>query len=78
MKPHVIAAIIMMVVLLMCSSCKEAPKVTHPITDRSNASCLVCHQGGVNGAPVTKHPKYKDCLRCHKEAVGNETTKQKD
>jgi len=60
MKPQKIVPVIMMVLLLMFSSCKEAPKVSHPIADRSDASCLVCHQSGMNGAPVTTHPQYKD------------------
>ncbi|HEY9161670.1 MAG TPA: hypothetical protein VIS94_11350 [Desulfomonilia bacterium] len=76
MRPHVIAAILMIVMLLMCSSCKEAPKVTHPIADKSDSSCLVCHQGGVKGTPATSHPKYKDCLRCHEYAGGKEPVKQ--
>jgi hypothetical protein len=68
----------MMVMLLMLGACKDAPKVNHPIADRSDASCLVCHQSGVKGAPVTKHPKYADCLRCHKEAGSDVTKKQQE
>jgi hypothetical protein len=75
MNPLKIIPIAIMIMLLMISSCKEAPRVTHPITDRSDSSCLVCHQGGVNGAPVTRHPKYKDCLSCHKDVENNEIKK---
>jgi cytochrome c553 len=65
--------VLMMVMLLLFGACKKAPEVTHAIANRSDASCLSCHQSGKNGAPVTQHPKYADCLRCHKEADRNKT-----
>ncbi len=73
MKPQKILPAIMMVMLLMFSSCKEAPVVSHPVMNKSDTSCLSCHQSGFKGAPVTRHPKYKDCLRCHKESPVTET-----
>jgi len=75
MKPQRIVPIIIMVMLLMFSACKEAPVVSHPVMNKSDASCLVCHQSGVKGAPVTSHPKYTDCLSCHKEVENDETKK---
>jgi|WetSurMetagenome_2_1015567.scaffolds.fasta_scaffold164981_1 hypothetical protein len=73
MKPLKIVPVIMMVMLLMFSSCKEAPVVSHPIMNKSDTSCLSCHQSGMNGVPVTSHPKYTDCLRCHKESASTKT-----
>ncbi len=78
MKSQNAVLIIMMAMLLVFGACKKAPEVTHPIASRSDASCLSCHQSGINGAPVTKHPKYPDCLRCHKEADRNKTKGEKE
>jgi hypothetical protein len=78
LKLQSIVLIIMMSLLLLSGACKKAPDVTHAITDRSDASCLICHQGGANGAPVTAHTKYKDCLRCHKEVATDKSGSDKE
>jgi hypothetical protein len=78
MKSQNAVLIMMMVMLLLFGACKKAPEVTHAIASRSDASCLSCHQSGINGAPITKHPKYADCLRCHKEAARNKTKGEKE
>ena len=62
-----------MAMLLLFGACKKAPEVTHAVTNRADASCLSCHQSEINGAPITQHPKYADCLRCHKEADRKKT-----
>jgi hypothetical protein len=78
MKSQNAVLIMMMAMLLIFGACKKAPEVTHAIANRSDVSCLSCHQSGINGAPITKHPKYADCLSCHKEADPNKTKDEKE
>ena len=58
-------------VLALCavvwSGCgtEDAPKVPHLIEERTDESCLTCHETGANGAPTTPHPSKTDCLGCH-------------
>ena len=78
MKPQTIVLIIMIVMLLLFGACKKAPEVTHAITDRSDASCLICHQSGINEAPVPKHHNYVNCLHCHKVADRTEIKGDKE
>ncbi len=48
------------------------PVVPHPVTQRSTASCLACHEQGlaVDGrlAPKISHPPYASCTQCHVES----------
>ena len=70
MKNHLVSLIIILSMLIMFEGCKETPKINHPVINKTDASCLICHEKGLDGAPVTSHPKYADCMRCHKEAAG--------
>jgi len=64
-----------MALLALSAACKEAPKVSHAVINKSDASCLSCHQSGATGAPVMSHSNYDNCLRCHKETGKGQANK---
>lgn len=43
-----------------------APPLVPHDTEARKGMCLVCHEFGVAGAPITPHPSRNDfCLQCH-------------
>jgi nitrate reductase cytochrome c-type subunit len=42
------------------------PTIPHGIKDSADGkACLVCHEKGLKGAPVTPHPERLTCTECH-------------
>jgi cytochrome c-type protein NapB len=42
------------------------PTIPHGVKDKADGKyCLVCHEKGVKGAPMTPHPERLTCTECH-------------
>jgi hypothetical protein len=55
-------------VLFMLGGCGDDDKpgpVLHPVSSRSDATCLSCHETGVVGAPEMEHGARARCVSCH-------------
>ena len=68
------AGLVMLLVFLLPSPRDRNPAV--PSTPEHRAipaveDCLKCHASGASQPLSTRHPKRKDCFRCHREPQKN-------
>lgn len=54
------------------------PVIPHKVdVNATGESCLVCHKGGLKGAPITSHAMRMDCVQCHVQGEFKETKPEK-